>query len=431
MSEAAWRSACQASLTRPLDEKLQQLYASGGAEVRMTLPVRACDATDVHSQIVFCLLCFAIGFVMMVRWRSIADPQRAVLWQSYGTLNALACAAAGASIAETSFNMVFLSNLFTAEDPLIASTQSSAARHRNFYAPASIAYAGFMMCYSLHFLIVCFAKLLVLFRLLGFAAGVAKLQRKAAVIRRLRIVRILLLVFVSVVCVTGCAACVIVAVDYSQLSALQLSLAAALERNITMPGYSAAAGGLLESGARWAGVMTTCEVVVLPVIIAAFAMTGLYCTRIRVVMQSSSEPSSIESNETNQVKMQVAITVSLVFVTLLVRAAYSFILAYASFTSAIVQTPACVADGALDNACTNECRTVGFVIKNWMLYTPTFRSLAHRDAQHPVLFGFQSHSPPPLPLPSLQSLCVYHCIACCSYYLHLGHDQLACTSRND
>jgi hypothetical protein len=111
-----------------------------------------------------CFLCFAIGFIMLTKWRSIAAHQRTALWQHYGALNALACAAAAANVAETSFFLVFLRNLFTAEDPSITSTQSSAARHRNFYAPASVAYAGFTVCYGLHFLIVCFAKLLVLFR---------------------------------------------------------------------------------------------------------------------------------------------------------------------------------------------------------------------------------------------------------------------------
>ena len=109
--------------------------------------------------------------------------------------------------------------------------------------------------------------------------------------------------------------------------------------------------------------------------------------------------SSIESNETNQVKTQVAVTVSLVFATLLIRAAYSFILAYASFTSAIVQTPTCVADSALDNACINKCSTLGFVIKNWLLYTPSFRSHPLPAACRFRRLVASSHSSPhPLPL---------------------------------
>jgi hypothetical protein len=210
-------------------------------------------------QIAFSFLCFAVGFVMLARWRSIAAHQRAVLWQHYGMLNVLACAAAAINIAEISFNMMFLSNLFIAEDSSIASTQSVAARHRNFYAPASVSYARFTVCYGFHFFIICFAKLLVLFRLLSFAGGVAELQRDAAVISRLRISRIVLLALVSVVCFAGCVACVVNAVYYSQLSTLQLSYADALDSNSTMPGYDAAAGELLVSGNKWVGVMTTCE----------------------------------------------------------------------------------------------------------------------------------------------------------------------------
>jgi hypothetical protein len=201
-------------------------------------------------QIAFCFLCFAIGFVMLARWRSIAAHQRAVWWQHYGMLNVLACAAAAINIAETSFNMVFLSNLFIAEDlPKNASIQSIAAKHRNFYAPASASYARFKVCYGFHFFIICFAKLLVLFRLLSFAGGVAELQRDAAVISHLKISRSVLLALVSVVCFAGCVACVVNAVYFSQLSTLQLSFADALDSNSTMPGYDAAAGELLVSGA--------------------------------------------------------------------------------------------------------------------------------------------------------------------------------------
>jgi hypothetical protein len=93
--------------------------------------------------------------------------------------------------------------------------------------------------------------------------------------------------------------------------------------------------------------MTTCEVVALPVIVAAFVITGLYCIRIRVVAQNSNELSLIEMNPIIKSINEVAITLSLVFATLLIRSTYSFIQAYASFTSAIVQTPDCIAFGAL------------------------------------------------------------------------------------
>jgi hypothetical protein len=78
-------------------------------------------------------------------------------------------------------------------------------------------------------------------------------------------------------------------------------------------------------------------------------------------------------NQINQSINQVAITLSLVFVTLLIRSTYSFIQAYASFTSAIVQSPDCIAEGALGEPCIDNCRTLGFVIKNWLFYTPAFR----------------------------------------------------------
>ncbi len=145
-----WRTACAASMTRPLADKLADLRAVCSLEVRV-----ACDASDaalrcvricyaycqltllsrlrnIFLQIAACALCILVGAIMLARWQTIPEFMRSQLWRPYTptptistgcwyrfdmvsryrTLMSLACAAAFMNIAFAASDLVFLTNLY-------------------------------------------------------------------------------------------------------------------------------------------------------------------------------------------------------------------------------------------------------------------------------------------------------------------------------
>ena len=267
--------------------------------------------------------------------------------------------------------MVFLSSLYTAEDALIIHTETYVVRLRKYYSRASFARAAELVAYGIQFAFVSIGKMLVLFRLLDFAAGIASLQRKDSQVRRLRIARALLLTVVCLCCFVGICSCIAGAASFGQLGALQIELANALENNSTVPEYEHLASRMLDSASTSIGIAYICEVVALPLIICAFVVTGVLCMRIRV---RSEEKKSEDEILVEHIKKQVVVTVSVVFVTFLLRAAFSALQAFASEDSKMPLSGAC-----LSKPCDASCRSLGYVISEWMSYTPEFQCVSRLD----------------------------------------------------
>ena len=190
-------------------------------------------------------------------------------------------------------------------------------------------------------------------------------------------------------------------------------------------------------------IVDSSEAAVLPVIIAAFIAIGLHCIRVQV-------KSSVETSQVTRVKFQVAVTVSVAFTTLVLEACYVAVravtlsattgtvfyltsdgppqfLAYANATSNISSDRSCdqlALEDPLVNAadpCSNPCRNEGSVIKQWMMYTPSFRcATSSRLPSSP-----RSSLTPP------QSCHLNHLITRHSHHLHMGNDQLSHAGRHE
>lgn len=305
---------------------------------------------------------------MLVMWRRIAPHTRQLLWQPYGAFVAVTATAMMLHIAFVSCNMVALFKLYSAEDPFVEANETYAYRLRRFYSVASATFAAQNIFESLQFLFANMAYLLLLSRLIGFAVGVAKLHHKEHVARRLNLCRVLLMTTVCIGSLVAICGSVGVAAAFGEISALQVSLAVALDNNSTMPEYDASVSRLLDANNAWRSVKEFSEVVVLPVMVSAFVASGLYCYRLHVTLQ----PSKNET-EVRQVKKQVGVTVAVTFIALLIRAAYAALQACASSASAIKQS----CPDALGDVCNNPCRNLGYVISQWMMYTPAFRCAPH------------------------------------------------------
>ena len=301
---------------------------------------------------------------MLAMWRRIAPHTRQLLWKPYGTFVAVTATAMLLHIAFVSCNMVSLSKLYSAEDPSVEANETYAFRLRRFYSVASAAFAAQSVFESLQFLFANLAYLLLLSRLIGFAVGVAKLHHKEHVARRLNLWRVLLMTTVCIGSLVALCGSIGVAAAFGEISALQLSLAVALDSNSTMPEYDTSVPRLLDVSNAWRSVREISEVIVLPVMVSAFVASGLYCYRLQVTLQRSKNETDVQ-----QIKKQVGVTVAVAFIALLMRAAYAAVQAYASSASAIKEN----CPDALSDVCNNPCRNLGYVISQWMLYTPAFR----------------------------------------------------------
>jgi hypothetical protein len=377
-------------MSKPLAEKQAQLFGICGTEVAVAQSfacgeiallgstgfVLCFSITDVlqllrffqfiHTcpQIALSICCIFMSLIMLLFWQRIPKSERVQLWRPYGTLNALALFAASLNIAYVSCDLVFLGNLYTAEDKIIMQHESIASRHRKFYPLISATFAAQSISYSFQFLFVSMAKLLVLCRLLDFAVGIARLQSKGNRVWQLNAVRKLVVGMVCVGCLIAIGASAALAADFIRLSSLQMALAHALESNSSLPEYEASAKNLLDSGSFWQGVIDGCEATLLPLIIAAYVSIGAHCIRIQV-----RSPNDIE---VVRVKQQVTVTVAATFLTLLLHAIYAVLRAYANATSHISSSASCQSQ-SLEDPCVNPCRSLGNVIQQWMLYTPAFR----------------------------------------------------------
>ena len=269
--------------------------------------------------------------------------------------------------------MVFLSSLYTAEDALIAQTETYVVRLRKYYSRASFARAAELVAYGIQFAFVSIGKMLVLFRLLDFAAGIASLQRKDSLVRLLKIARALLLTVVCLCCFVGICSCIAAAALFGQLGALQIELANALENNsnYSTTEYANLASRMLGSASTSTGIAYICEVVVLPLIISAFVVTGVLCLRIRVRSEAKNSEDEIL---VEHIKKQVVVTVSVVFVTFLLRAVFSALQAYAYADS---QVALCLS--ILPQPCDLSCRSLGYVIDEWIYYTPEFQCVSRLE----------------------------------------------------
>ena len=301
---------------------------------------------------------------MLVMWRRIAPHTRQLLWQPYGTFVAVTATAMLLHIAFVSCNMVALSKMYLAEDPSVEANETYAFRLRRFYSVASAAFAAESVFESLQFLFANVAYLLLLSRLIGFAVGVAKLHHKEHVVRRLNLWRVLLMTTVCIGSLVTICGSIGVAAAFGEISVLQVSLAVALDSNSTMPEYDTSVPRLLDASSAWRSVKEISEVIVLPVMVSAFVASGLYCYRLQVTLQRSKNETDVR-----QIKKQVGVTVAVTFIALLMRAAYAAVQAYASSASAIKEN----CPDALRDVCNNPCRNLGYVISQWMMYTPTFR----------------------------------------------------------
>jgi hypothetical protein len=281
------------------------------------------------------------------------EEDRARVWMLYGWFSGLMCVGSVFGAVTWAFWMQTLVALFTTSTPGLppAQVQSLLAQGQYWVAAFNVPYAIEFLCLSV-------AKLLVLHRMADFAV-----HKGDGLSRRLAVWGRVVMAAVVVGDVAGLCGDVAAAVLHKQAGDLYNAEAAAVAANSTE-----AANAAVQANQKFtvandaASVQQFCEVVVLLIIILAFAVVGIASAR-RV--SSALREMSGDCASGRQLRRQIVGTTTFVFLTFLLRAVYSTMSALANALQTEVVT--------CSNVCDPACKNVWAVILYWLVYTPEFQ----------------------------------------------------------
>jgi hypothetical protein len=403
-SSSFWLTACKASEGRPLEIRLKAMYAGNIATVRLarvtvvavvsvdvTVAAAAAaavaqyddDATaaagiclvalchNTEQVTAYCLSALASSTMFYLWWRmGREDRQRA--WRLYGWYCGLMmCGSCFGAVA-------WASNMMVMED-VMSSGASSISSSRSSWLGVHI------VTYAIEFLCLSAAKLLVLDRMLEFAAPAG-----ASVWRHWGSVGLVVIAVVVLCNLTGLAACVGAAIlqkkNHDAFSTA-MSYAAA---NSTAKASEYFADAIKEGIAFHITytVQKICEVVALMLIITAFLSAGALCARrigvalrrllaaitIRTFYNQSQAESPVLSDAMDMgkaLRLKTLGIAAVVFAAFLLRSVLSIMFAVSSAYFSAEEQPISKCPG-VESFC-DACYEFHFLIANWMFFTPEFR----------------------------------------------------------
>jgi hypothetical protein len=285
------------------------------------------------------------------------EEDRPRVWLLYGWFSGLMCVGSVFGAVTWAAWMQTLVALFLIYAPDSSVTPAQA---RPLDAQAQYWYAAFYLTYAIEFLCLSVAKLLVLDRMADFAlAKVDGMSRRLAVGGRV------VMAAVVVGNVVGLCGNVAAAVYSQQSGDLYIAAIAAFAANNTDAGnnFNNEAFQKISVSSDAASVQMFCEVAVLLIIILAFAIVGI--ASARRVSSALRDMNDEHGAAGRQLRRQIVGTATFVFVTFLLRAAFSIMNALAN---------ALQSDGAAcPTLCDIPCNNMYELIQNWILLTPEFQ----------------------------------------------------------
>ena len=257
--------------------------------------------------------------------------------------------------------MQFLVALFTAFTPGL-----SKAEHQAWNALIQYWIAAFSITYSIEFLCLSVAKLMVLHRMTHF--GVPKQDDNVR--RRLAVGGRAVMAAVVVGNVVGLCANVAAAAYAKEAGDLCGAAAKAYAANMTDIGnnFMHQANQKIDFQDFSTSAQMLCEVAVLLVIIVAFAVVGVASAlRVSSALRDNKDE-NVEAAGRN-LQRQIVGTSAFVFMTFLLRAVFAIMNAFSNALQN--QDAACaVVD---NNLCDPECYNKWFLLQQWLQYTPEFQ----------------------------------------------------------
>ena len=302
---------------------------------------------------------------MLCLWRRMGEEDRGRLWRLYGWFSGLTtCGSCFGAVAWAAKMMDLVYHFQGDDSPTDAETLSLYALSNGW---ASI----FLVTYAVEFMCMCAAKLMMLDRMMVFAAplGTGMPMRWAAAGR---------VVMAAVVLgnAVGLAASAAAAVHSQKAAEAASSASAYYAANNTKDGdkFYLLNQRELQLGGSIASVQRFGEVAVLLLIVVAFAVVGALCARI---LYTRVKPIGVDAcydafiaTVGRTLRLQMLGTTAFIFVTFLLRSVFSTMLAV------ILQLrdsgKECSETGTFCDACYNEYTHIA----QWMTYTPEFQLMA-------------------------------------------------------
>lgn len=299
---------------------------------------------------------------MLWRWRRINQENRQQLWRLYGYFTAITCFGSCAGAASWAANNQLLAMYFARID---SGVKNSDTYH--MHAIEKRWSAAFYFLYPLEILSLCAAKLMILNRLFAFAIPEVDSQLRRLCMK----LAMILLCVVTAGNFVGFCANIAAAAYQLQASDSLLDAAAAFSRAdlITVDKCNAQSqsNGQLSQVAN--SVQQFSEMVVLLLIVAAFALSGALCAvRIRLATRRlrdfalSSSP--VIPSAATRIQRQIYGTAAFVFVTFTLRAVFSTL--YAAAAAGARSQPECP-------TCSPQCNNTYSLILTWLNFTPEFQ----------------------------------------------------------
>ena len=303
------------------------------------------------------------------------------MWRLYGWYSGLmACGSCVGAVTWAAL-MMHLVNLFEAHnDP------SHSAPQLSHYSQSFSWLSAFHVFYSIEFMCLCAANLMVLDRLSLFAApeGSTMRRRWAAAGR---------VVMAAVVLgnAVGLAANAAAAVHYQKV--VNIYNTASTDPALNYSSYVRQITPERQLASSIASVQSFFEVAVLLFIVIAFVVAGVMSARRVTSRLHGVQAASEEAAAGRAVRLQVLGTTATVFVSFLVRGVWATFYAITNRWRYIDSDSTCLARTMM---CDPTCRNVYSLISVWLQYTPEFQLmiilLASPVAQLVALWGMTSKS---------------------------------------
>jgi len=259
---------------------------------------------------------------MFVRWQRMDEACRQRVWGSYGWFCMLTFCGSLSGAAAWGAWLQYLVLFFTANHAPAAPVPPYPGKF-SLQARADVCFMVFLVAYAIEFTCVSVAKLLVLDRMMDFA-----LITEGALRMRWAVVQRMVMRLVVAGNVVGLGGNIASAVYFKQVGDLDhdASLALAANNSLAAANYVALGNQKDQAASAALSVQQFCEVSVLLIIIVAFAVAGALCTRqFRFVPGNLRHMVGGLNASSRHLHKQIVLTVAVVFVTFILRAAFSSI----------------------------------------------------------------------------------------------------------
>jgi hypothetical protein len=298
---------------------------------------------------------------MFVRWRRLEEDDRRRVWLLYGWFSGLMCVGSVFGAVAWAMWMQFLLAYFIGSTPGLTHAQA-----QSYTVQRHVWQAAFYIPSAIEFVCLSVAKLMVLERMADFAVAKADgVSTRVAVWGR--VVMTAVLVGNAVIVCSSIAAAVL----FKETDNLESASGAAYVANNTDYSVKLAKQALQKDSTSMIveSVQQFSEVIVLLIIIFAFAVVGIACARrVNSALRNMNDAHGAAGR---QLRRQIVGTTAFLFVTFLLRAAFTIMYALAHALQNTDAACAATARGLCIAACFNWWR----LYEDWITFTPEYQAM--------------------------------------------------------